>query len=144
MSTSPTQVILDTFKRLGEPATRGELFDMLADPDIDRKVLNGRIANLERDGKIERVDGGDGPIRYQLANAEPAKGRKVKPAPPEEAAPKPASATVTLVEADSTTTSTLKLTADQARELAVITLSHPRPLSERMRKTVIDLVRIAA
>ena len=56
----------------------------------------------------------------------------------------PSSASLTLVEAESTTTSTLKLTADQARELAVITLSHARPLSERMRKTVIDLVRIAA
>lgn len=54
------------------------------------------------------------------------------------------SGSATDVAADSFSTSTLKLTADQARELAVITLSHPRPLSERMRKTVIDLVRIAA
>lgn len=46
--------------------------------------------------------------------------------------------------AEAFTTNTLTLSADQARELAVITLSHPRPLSERMRKTVIELVRIAA
>jgi len=41
-------------------------------------------------------------------------------------------------------TTTIKLSADQARELAVVALSHPRPLSDRMRKTVIELVRIAA
>lgn len=39
---------------------------------------------------------------------------------------------------------TIKLAADTARELAVIALTHPRPLSDRVRKAVIDLVRIAA
>ena len=56
----------------------------------------------------------------------------------------PAVSDILKVDAEAFTTNTLTLTADQARELAVITLSHPRPLSERMRKTVIDLVRIAA
>ena len=55
-----------------------------------------------------------------------------------------ANGSATLVDGATFTTNTLTLTSDQARELAVITLSHPRPLSERMRKTVIELVRIAA
>lgn len=154
------QRILEVFRKFGEPCTRAEARDMLGEPDITAAEFGSRLSNLTKYGHVDAITGKDGIVRYVFAGDKSRKGRKFKRAEPEEAAPKPAkrkytrrpkdltvveaTQAVTLVDTDTTTTSTLKLTADQARELAVITLSHPRPLSERMRKTVIDLVRIAA
>lgn len=168
------QRILEVFRKFGEPCTRAEARDMLGEPDITAGEFGSRLSNLTKYGHVDAITGKDGIVRYVFAGDKSRNGRKFKRAEPEEAAPKPAKAaraeppaadkpakrkytrrpkdlavveptqSVTLVDTDTATTSTLKLTADQARELAVITLSHPRPLSERMRKTVIDLVRIAA
>lgn len=168
------QRILEVFRKFAEPCTRAEARDMLGEPDITAAEFGSRLSNLVKYGHVDAVTGKDGIVRYVFAGLASRKGRKVKRAEAEQAAPKPTKAaraeppaadkpakrkytrrpkdltvveatqSVTLVETDTTTTSTLKLTADQARELAVITLSHPRPLSDRMRKTVIELVRIAA
>lgn len=174
------QRILDVFRKFGEPCTRAEAIEMLADPDVPRADFGSRLANLVRYGHVDAITGKDGIVRYVFAGDKSRKGRKFKRTAPEEAAPKPAKAaraeapaaeqpakrkytrkprvigTVVAVASDSIQVesdrdhaelqiaATIKLAAETARELAVITLSHPRPLSERMRKTVIDLVRIAA
>lgn len=116
---------------------------------IVRYVFAGLASRKGR--KVKRADAEEPATKpAKAARAEPpaadkpAKRKYTRKAKDLAVVDAPSSASLTLVEAESTTTSTLKLTADQARELAVITLSHPRPLSERMRKTVIDLVRIAA
>lgn len=169
------QRILDVFRKFGDPCTRAEAIEMLAEPDVPRADFGSRLANLVRYGHITATLGKDGITRYQFASAVSRKGRKVK-APEQAAEAKPSKRSraepaaepkakrkytrrakaVTIIEGEATngsatrvdaeafTTNTLTLSADQARELAVITLSHPRPLSERMRKTVIELVRIAA
>lgn len=188
------QRILEVFRKFGDPCTRAEAIEMLAEPDVPRADFGSRLANLVRYGHINATLGKDGITRYQFASAVSRKGRKVK-APEQAAEAKPSkrsraepaaepkakrkytrkprvigavvavtdnsiqvesdqyhaelqtaatTGSATRVDAEAFTTNTLTLTADQARELAVITLSHPRPLSERMRKTVIELVRIAA
>lgn len=176
MSSNLQQRILEVFRKFGEPCTRAEARDMLAEPDITTADFGSRLSNLVKYGHVDAITGKDGITRYVFAGMASRKGRKFKPAEAEEPALKPtkaaraepaaaekpakrkytrkakdlvvvdapSSASLTLVEAEASTTSTLKLTADQARELAVITLTHPRPLSDWLRKTVIDLVRIAA
>lgn len=116
---------------------------------IVRYVFAGLASRKGR--KVKRADADEPASKPgKAARAEPAavekpaKRKYTRKAKALAVVDAPSSASVTLVEAESTTTSTLKLTADQARELAVITLSHPRPLSDWMRRTVIDLVRIAA
>lgn len=116
---------------------------------IVRYVFAGMASRKGRKVKAAAAEE-SAPTPAKAARAEPAAAEKpakrkyTRKAKDLAVVDAPSSASLTLVEAESTTTSTLKLSADRARELAVITLTHPRPLSDWMRKAVIDLVRIAA
>lgn len=174
MTTNLQQRILEVFRKFGEPATRAEARQMLEDPAVTPTDFGSRVSNLLKHGHIEAITSKDGITRYQFAGDASRKGRKSKAPEPAAAAPaeKPkrgrppgnkrskrvaerANAELVTtgdrIEADAFNLYTSKLPrtainldANTARELAVVALSHPRPLSDNVRAAVIELVRIAA